>query len=316
MFQFVIFFGDDMKLLSHYIEHQLMQYHETANWKNHIICGTISYSYRDTVYDRGTYPSNLHYHDYYELVVFEEGDIKYVCEGNVYDLTYGDIVLIPPGKFHMSVINCESTHYKRHVFYLYPSAFDAIGHGALMSFLNRTKDGDILEFASLESKHKFMELLVSLKEILDKEPSPLEDAMNLSYIIHIFYLLNQKNCQLKTETSSLPENILALQHYIDNNFSVISSVSQVAEHFFYSREHVSRLFKKYFDTTISDYIMKRRISESQSLLMKDMPIIDIAYKVGFCSLSTFIRAFRSVTSMTPSEYRKLWKESFFDGQRK
>ncbi len=305
-----------MKLLSHYMEHQMKRYLDIANWKNHFINDMLSYSYRDTAYNRKTYPSNLHYHDYYELVVFEEGDIEYICDGNVYHPKYGDIVLIPNGKFHMSVIHCDSTRYKRHVFYLYPSAFDTMGHGALTSFLKGLKDGEILAFDSLETRRKFMDLLGQLKDTLDSSPSPLKDALGLSYIIQIFYLLNQKNCQPKTETSSLPENILMLQRYIDENFSQISSVSQVAEHFFYSREYVSRLFRKYFDITISDYITKRRISGSQSLIMQGLPMIDIAYKVGFGSLSTFIRAFRTVTSMTPSEYRKLCKESFSDTQRK
>ena len=62
---------------------------------------------------------------------------------------------------------------------------------------------------------------------------------------------------------------------------------------------------------ISDHIMKRRIAESQSLIMQGIPLIDVAYQVGFGSLSTFIRAFRSVTNMTPSEYRKLRKEISF-----
>lgn len=296
-----------MKLLSHYIEHQIKTDIRIINWENHIITETLSYAYRDTEYDNQTFPSNLHYHDYYELVIFEEGDIQYICEGCVYQPQYGDIILIPPGKFHMSVINGECTRYKRHVLYLYPSAFDVIGHGALTSFLNRTINGDMFGFGSTEAKQAFMDTLVRLKESFCSEPSPLEEALGLSYIIQVFYLLNQKNCQSKKEISSLPENILMLQQYIDHNFAVISSVSQVAEHFFYSREYVSRLFKKHFDTTISDYIMKRRIAESQLLIVQGLPLIDVAYQVGFGSLSTFIRAFRTVTDMTPSAYRKMRK---------
>ena len=296
-----------MKLLSHYIEHQIKNDIRIINWENHIITETLSYAYRDTVYDNQTFPSNLHYHDYYELVIFEEGDIQYICEGCVYHPQYGDIILIPPGKFHMSVINGECTRYKRHVFYLYPSAFDVIGHGALTSFLNQTTNVDMFAFDLADTKQIFMDLLRCLKERFDLEYSPLEEALGLSYIIHVFYLLNQKNCQPKNEITSLPENILMLQHYIDHNFSRISSVSQVAEHFFYSREYVSRLFKKHFDTTISDYIMKRRIAESQLLIMQGLPLIDVAYQVGFGSLSTFIRTFRTVTDMTPSAYRKMRK---------
>ena len=59
-----------MKLISHYIEQQKKRYPEITNWKNHIISDRLSYSYRDTVYDRGTYPSDLHCHDYYEFIIF------------------------------------------------------------------------------------------------------------------------------------------------------------------------------------------------------------------------------------------------------
>ncbi len=300
-----------MKLISHYIEQQKKRYPEIINWTNHIISDRLSYSYRDTVYDRGTYPSALHCHDYYELVIFEEGDIHYICEGNVYYPKYGDIILIPPSKFHMSVIDRERTRYKRHVFYLYSSAFDTIGHSSLTSFFDHAKSEGLLALDSLEARLSLIDLLKNLVKALDEDPSPLGEALGLSYIIQIFYLMNQKHCQPKNEKASLPENILRIQNYIDHNFSGISSVSQVAEHFFYSREYTSRLFRKHFDTTISDYIMKRRVAESQVLILQDMPMIDIAYQVGFGSLSTFIRAFRSVTNMTPSEYRKLRKEIFF-----
>ncbi len=299
-----------MKLLSHYVEHQMNINPKITNWKNHMIGDRIFYSYRDTLYERKTYPSNLHYHDYYELVIFEEGDIQYVCDGCVYYPKFGDIILIPPTKFHMSMINCEKTQYKRHVFYLYPSAFDSTGYGALSSFLERTKKGDIFTFELIETKRKLMSILESLKEVWGKTPSVFEDALGFSFILQLFYLLNEKDCKIKNESSALPQIAIQMQQYIDQNYSEISSTSQVAEHFFYSREYLSRLFRKYFDSTVSDYVKKKRIAESQILIAQGQPIIDVAYRVGFASLSTFIRAFRSVTNMTPSEYRKLRKEMF------
>ena len=297
-----------MKLLSHYLEHQTKNDTKLTNWENHIIIENLSYSYRDTEYNDQTFPSNMHYHDYYELVVFEEGDIQYICEGRIYQPQYGDAIVIPPGKFHMSVIHGESTRYKRHVFYLYPSAFDPIGHGALTSFLDRMKGADILTLGSLEYRQGLMAALGGLKQAFVNEPSPLERAMGLSRVIDVFYLFNQKDCQRKSDVVFLPDSILKLQQYIDGNFAQISSVSQVAEHFFYSREYISRLFRKYFDTTISEYIVKRRIAQSQTLIMQGIPLIEVAYQVGFGSLSTFIRAFRSVVGIPPSEYRKCKKE--------
>ena len=124
----------------------------------------------------------------------------------------------------MSVIDREHTHYKRHVFYLYSSAFDAIGHSSLTSFFDRTQNGELLALSYLEAKLSLMSLLENLTKALDHAPSPLEEALGLSYIIQIFYLLNQKDCQPKSDNAYLPENILKIQNYIDHNFSAISSV--------------------------------------------------------------------------------------------
>ena len=137
----------------------------------------------------------------------------------------------------------------------------------------------------------------------------LARALAFGYIIEIFCLLNRKDIRHSGDSERLPENILALQQYLDAHYTEINSVSEVAEHFFYSREYVSRLFKKYYDTTILDYIHKLRISKSRALIAEGMPIIDVCYAVGFSSLSTFIRTFRTATDMTPSEYRKMVRDS-------
>ncbi len=296
-----------MKLFSHYIENQKKFYPKIVNWENHIINDMLYYSYRSTEYDRRTHPSQLHYHDYYELVVFEDGEIQYVCESSVYHPEKGDVILIPPQKFHSSMIKTERTRYKRHVFYFYPEAFDSIGQGVLLSFINRFRESAMFIPDTAELRRDLLEQLERLKRVWSEDPSPLEQALGLSYIIKIFYLFNQKSLQTEEKTEMLPENLRMLQSYIDENYGQITSVGTVAKHFFYSREYVSRLFKRYFDITISDYIMKRRVAASQILIAQGVSLIDTAYRVGFGSLSTFIRSFRAVTGMTPSEYRKICK---------
>jgi len=294
-----------MKLLSHYLENQKNFYPEIVNWINHAVTDSLFYSYRNTAYNRRTHPSHLHYHDYYELVVFEEGDIQYVCESSVYHPQKGDIIFIPPKKFHSSKLVGQETRYKRHVFYFYPDAFDAMGQGALVSFLERFREGGMFTPETAEQRRELWELLEHLKRIWQQEPKPLEKALGLADIIRIFYLFNQQNNRPEETGEMLPENLRKLQGYIDENYGQITSVSMVAKHFFYSREYVSRLFKHHFGITISDYILKRRIAESQTLIGEGVSLIDTAYRVGFGSLSTFIRGFRTVTGMTPSEYRKI-----------
>ena len=296
-----------MKLLSHYLQNKNDPRHEITNWENDLINDSLCYSYRSTVYDMNTFPSSLHSHDYYELVIFVEGEINYVCESSVYSPKRGDVIIIPPGKFHMSKLKGERTHYKRHVFYLYPNAFDAVG-ASLADILIRTNEGVHFSLSSREREEELLTLTEKLSLALKNRGDGLSRALAFGYIIEIFCLLNRKDIRHSGESERLPESILALQQYLDAHYTEINSVSEVAEHFFYSREYVSRLFKKYYDTTILDYIHKLRISKSRALIADGMPIIDVCYAVGFSSLSTFIRAFRTATDMTPSEYRRIVRE--------
>jgi len=68
---------------------------------------------------------------------------------------------------------------------------------------------------------------------------------------------------------------------------------------------LGKAFKTYTGNKISDYINELRIKEAMIHLKKgDAPIIDIAYSVGFESLSTFNRAFVKNTGISPSVFRK------------
>ena len=297
-----------MKLFSTYLKAPANS--ETAiinNWQDISVNDSLLYSYRDTEYSESTYPSNMHYHDYYELVIFEEGDISYVCEDTVYYPNATDVIIIPPRKIHMSKINAEATRYKRHVFYLYPDAFDSVIKSSLTAFITNAYSGALLKFSSHENKAQCVDILSKLKQILTNNgngASAIEKALGFAYIIQLFCIFNQSTAFSDREAFELPENILKIKNYIDENFAVISSVTDVANHFFYTREYVSRLFKNNFDTTISDYINKRRISESQRLISSGASITDTCYEVGFGSMSSFIRAFKSVTGMKPSDYQK------------
>ena len=292
-----------MKLFSHYLQSNTKSDSQIINWHENQINDLMLYSYRDTEYNCKTYPSNMHYHDYYELVILEAGDISYVCESSVYRPKSADVILIPPRALHMSKINSEHTRYIRHVFYFYPETFERMGHGCLSSFLGNSDNSVLLNFISDNTKELLLNTLNELKATCKKDITPYDKALCFSYILQLFCLLNTKDFTPQKSAPELPQSIMNIKQYIDNNFSEVSSVGEIAAHFFYSREYISRAFKKHFGTTVVDYIHQRRISESQSLLAAGATVTESCYKVGFGSLPTFIRVFTAITGMKPSEYR-------------
>lgn len=292
-----------MQLYSHYQKSITPPTSTAHGWRNYSVNDALLYSFRSTRYTTGNFPSNLHYHDYYELIVIEEGDIEYICESHIYSPRKGDIILIPPRKFHMSCINAEETRYTRHVFYFYPHAFDAYDGAALFTFTQQVENGALFTLSEMQ-KQKAATLLNDLHTALAAQGGTPERALGIGYMLQLFYLLNGAVGESRTAVQKLPEGILRLKNYIDEHYKSIRSVSEIAKQFFYSREHASRLFKRYFDITVSDYLLRRRILESQRLIADGISITGAALAVGFNSLSAFIRGFRAVSGVSPSEYRK------------
>lgn len=292
-----------MKLLAHYLNAIAQTHPEIVNWRENYLNDSLFYSFRSTQYDRQTYPSRLHYHDYYELIVFLEGDIYYICESSIYQPQFGDIILIPPHKLHMSAINTDTTLYKRHVFYLYPDALEALGCSELLQFLPSGENEQYL-FTLAQQSSQALHLLLTRMDHALKSPSERDHALAKGLVIEAFYWLSEVTAKPAAMSGCLSENVLRIQRYIDGHFSEINSVAEIASHFFYSREYVSRLFRHHFGTTVADYILQRRIAQSQILIAEGVPLSDVCFQVGFGSLTTFIRAFKTMTHMTPSQYRK------------
>lgn len=298
-----------MKKASTYKQQDRAQIHPIVNWQDHELGDSLSYAYRSTIYNSNTFPSSLHYHDYYELVILESGNIEYICESVRFQPKPADVLLVSPGMFHMSKIGCEETCYKRHVFYLYPDALDMLGCEALTSFIQNAEPGLTVFSLQENDQTALFSLLHQLSDALDKKALPAYQALAKGLVIQIFFLLGKGEGTLGSQALTLPNTLLSIKQYIEENLTEISSVKEIADHFFFSREYVSRIFRKHFNTTISEYIQKRRIAYSQSLIEQGCSIGESCYQAGFENMSTYIRSFKSVLSMTPSEYRKKIKKA-------
>ena len=125
--------------------------------------------------------------------------------------------------------------------------------------------------------------------------------------LHWFYLLNQSNFIPKDSCTPLPENLSEIRSYIDAHFQQISSVKEVAAHFFYSREYVSRVFKQHYNINLSEYLVNQKINHAKRLLEQGNSVSFSCNEAGFKSTSAFINAFRMRTNMTPAEYKRSCK---------
>lgn len=92
--------------------------------------------------------------------------------------------------------------------------------------------------------------------------------------------------------------------YIQQHYAEPLSVQSVCDELGISPTYLSRLFRKFGDTTFNTYLMKQRMDVAISLLSDkpDMLLRDVAACVGYEDSSYFAKVFYQYTGKKPSQY--------------
>ncbi|WP_339107382.1 AraC family transcriptional regulator [Thioclava sp. GXIMD4216] len=92
---------------------------------------------------------------------------------------------------------------------------------------------------------------------------------------------------------------------VERDFRATQSVSDYAMKLRVTPTHLSRACRDACGRPASDLLQERRLYEARKLLHDtDMPIKDIAARLGFRSQTYFARSFHSQTGSTPSHFRQ------------
>ena len=82
------------------------------------------------------------------------------------------------------------------------------------------------------------------------------------------------------------------------------SLAKVAKVVNISANHLSEKFKEVTGVNFVDYVARVRVGKAYDLLQNpNLRISEIAFAVGFQSLSQFNRVFKKLSSKSPTEYR-------------
>ncbi|MEO5916167.1 MAG: helix-turn-helix domain-containing protein [Luteolibacter sp.] len=107
------------------------------------------------------------------------------------------------------------------------------------------------------------------------------------------------------EEGSEPVAIAKARKYIHANLDQPLPLGQVARQAGLSESHFCRLFKDSSGLTLTDYVNRCRIEwAKRELLSPEARISEIAFLIGYQSLSQFNRSFARIVGVSPTLYRK------------
>jgi len=102
-----------------------------------------------------------------------------------------------------------------------------------------------------------------------------------------------------------PEMIIKARHFISDHYDEPLSLGEAAQAVNTSVHYFCKMFKQSTGITFTDYLTRIRIEKAKNLLLNpNRRISEVAYEVGFESLSQFNRSFKRITGRSPTEFRK------------
>lgn len=108
------------------------------------------------------------------------------------------------------------------------------------------------------------------------------------------------------ESQDDPMLVANAKKYIQQRYQEQLSLDDAARAVNASTRHFCKVFKQATGITFTDYLARIRVEKAKHLLGNaNLRVSEIAFDVGFESISQFNRSFKRITGQTPTEFRQL-----------
>ena len=247
----------------------------------------------------------LHFHDCYEIAGFMSGKGIHHLNGKDMVIEKNDVFIITPKDYH-SFYNLSPKN----------KFFNVMFSTKLISE-NTATNMSVISRKHLSVSNKTMDQLVELFNIFENIKSNPSVKFSESFyqsFIDIFTTIITVNCH---HTESLPNENCLLDtafsetvRYINEHFKENITLKSVAKNIGYPYTYLSKLFHKKTGLDFNKYLNSLKIENAKKLLLTtDDSILCVCNKCGYYSMTSFLRNFKELTNMSPSEFVKKYKNN-------
>lgn len=246
--------------------------------------------------------------DSYELILGIEGVLPINVDGVDFSVEKWDILIIPPNTIHKGYKHTKNVKFLWLHFSLENLLF--ISDFIQTSEIIVDENLCLPSFTHLENGNR---LYIMCSQLIDLYEENVPKVYLNSYLNSI---LNELSYQTKKNLKKSLVNEKRMQpikEWIRVNAFKDISLDDVAIHFNYNKNYLSRKYKEEFGIGVVDQITKFRIEKAKFLLTEfDFNITQIANEVGYSDSKYFMRVFHRLENMTPTEYRYTFNKRHYN----
>ena len=228
-----------------------------------------------------------HIHDFYEIYINFSGDVSFLHDRNVYCINPGDIIFSKPGEFHYCIYHSVQKHEHCCIW------FDVSEASDITKYIERHDiSGHIRPEKNITSK------IASIIKELETSQDRFEKT---ALFMNLLTYLKKGDSE---EAPSIPVKLRGILKYIDEHYTDIRFLEDVANKYHISTSTMNRWFRTYLNLSPTTLITAKKMAYAEKLLMSDNSVTEACFMSGFTDCSRFIRAFRKTYGMTPLKYKK------------
>ena len=244
---------------------------------------------------------NMHHHRNYELYYMVKGEREYFIEDRFFKVVAGDIVLLPRKVLHRTAGD-GGLRYLVHFSGLFLERF--FNKATLDEMMIKMPFVFRPEERESERNQSILEAMLLEYTRAQRDNIPANDALLAGYLYQLLFIMAYTENQYVPYNYS-DERITKIIQYINENYSEIDDIEQIAEQFYVSKFHLCRFFKKNLGISLITYLNAIKIRQACAMIKNgNDSLTQIAMRCGFNSSSYFCKVFKSEQGISPTEYKK------------
>ncbi|WP_068943308.1 AraC family transcriptional regulator [Chryseobacterium timonianum] len=264
--------------------------------------------------EKESWDIEYHNHNFYELIIIENGKGTHHLNGITFPYQKGDIFLLRPSDAHEFTIQNKT----RFIYIKFTEEY--LWENLLMNKTNELKkiiqllmeDRSFVYESVIKNKSDRAHLL-QLSRILLHEFSHknlYNKEISIDLFSTIFTILTRNTMNTKNHQTWISKNINRIDrilYYINVNFQDAEKmkIENIAKEFLISPNYISIYVKKETGFSIQQHIIQYKIKAAEKLLLQsNYNISEIADRLGFNDVSHFNKIFKTHRNKSPSVFKK------------
>lgn len=270
--------------------------------------------FNSVVETSGKRENREHHHTQFEISLFKAGSGRYTVGNKEYAFEKDDVFLFSTHEQHcITQIDSEEGIVLMNIQFeprfVWSASNDMFDSKFLGFFFNRNSSFENRLDRNNPTTAVIRKLMLDMECEFQEKKTEYELMTKVILLNILVLLMRDYGYTEKYQSYHLdPESLLCMEHaieYIDRHLTEELTLEEISKRANMSKAYFCTVFKKLNGITAWDYITTKRVELAMKMIKNaNMTMLETACSCGFNNTANFNRAFKKITGLMPSQYRK------------